>query len=326
MRNAVICGVGAALPANEVSNAQLCAELDITDEWISKRTGISRRRFAPSGLTTEDLAAAASEIALKSAGGCDVQGVVLATTTPDHRTPATAPGVATRLGLGSIPAFDLSAGCTGFLYGLATGAGLIASAQADAVLVVGVERLSTLPDLTDPVTRPIFGDGAGAVVLRAGTAQEPGALGPLVLGSDGEQSELILAPTTTTRNLRMEGRTVFRHAVTRMSEACHTALERAGWDLRDVDRIAAHQANARITTFLGEHLGLGPERRLHNIERVGNTGAASIPLLLAESVGSGDLASGHRLLLTAFGSGLTWGATTLVWPDLDTTVENLVKD
>lgn len=314
-RAAVLCGIGAALPATIVSNADLTARLETTDEWIRSRTGITQRRIAGADLTTEDLAVRAAAKALAGPASVPVQAVVLATTTPDRCCPATAPAVAARLGLTGALAFDLAAGCTGFLYALATAAGLIAAATTEAALVIGADRLATLPDPGDRTTVPLFGDGAGAVVLRRGTAAERGALGAVVLGSDGTQADLIRAPRPGA--LRMEGAEVFRHAADRMSAAALKAAAAAGWALADVDRLAPHQANARITGFVARQLGIPEDRQLHNIKHVGNTGAASLPMLLAQaSANEGRLTPGHRVLLTAFGAGLTWGATTLTWPDL----------
>ncbi|WP_175411839.1 beta-ketoacyl-ACP synthase III [Streptomyces sp. TRM64462] len=312
---AVVCGVGAALPPTVVANAELCAGLDTTDEWIRSRTGIAQRHVAGAGITTEDLAVRAATSALKRCGPVPVQALVLATTTPDRCCPATATTVASRLGLSDIPAFDLAAGCTGFLYALATAVGLITSRTAQAVVVVGAERLSSLPAPGDRTTVPLFGDGAGAVVLRRGRPGEKGALGPVVLGSDGAHADLINAARPGA--LRMRGAEVFRHAVDRMSSASKQAVAAAGWRLQDVDRLVPHQANARITSFVARQLAVPDDRQLHNVRSVGNTGAASIPLLLAQATDDGCLKAGHRAVLTAFGAGLTWGATTVTWPDLN---------
>jgi 3-oxoacyl-[acyl-carrier-protein] synthase-3 len=311
---AVLCGIGAALPQTVVSNTDLMARLDTTDEWIRSSTGIVQRYVAGADLSTAELAVQAAAPALDRSPRVAVQALVLATTTPDRCCPATAPVVAARLGLTGIPAFDLAAGCTGFLYALAVAAGLIADATAQAVLVIGADRLAALPDPDDRTTVPLFGDGAGAVVLRRGTAAEDGALGLVVLGSDGTHADLIRAAHPGA--LRMEGAEVFRHAVDRMSTASRHATGAAGWSLDDVDRLVPHQANARITGFTARQLGIPDGRQLQNVEHVGNTGAASIPLLLAQAAADGRLKAGHRLLLTAFGAGLTWGATTLTWPHL----------
>ncbi|MFC8371756.1 beta-ketoacyl-ACP synthase III [Streptomyces sp. NPDC057238] len=310
---AVVCGVGAALPPHIVTNADLTARLDTTDEWIRSRTGITQRHVARADLSTTDLAVRAAAQALADGQPVTVEALVVATTTPDRCCPATAPAVATRLGLTGIPAYDLAAGCTGFLYALATAAGFIAAGTVRTVLVVGADRLATLPVPEDRTTVPLFGDGAGAVVLRHGSAGEAGALGPVVLGSDGTSADLIRASRPGA--LHMDGADVFRHAVDRMSTASRQAATAAGWDVTDIDRLAPHQANSRITSFVARQLGVPDDRRLGNVGEVGNTGAASIPLLLARSAADGRLKPGHRTLLTAFGAGLTWGATTLTWPD-----------
>ncbi|MGW6413068.1 beta-ketoacyl-ACP synthase III [Streptomyces vinaceus] len=316
-RAAVVAAVGSALPASVVSNEDLTARLDTTDEWIRSRTGITRRHVAGAEQSTSDLAMRAAAQALTSREPEHVDALVLATTTPDRCCPATAPAVATRLGLTGIPAFDLAAGCTGFLYALATGAGLITAGTARTVLVIGADRLASLPHPDDRTTVPLFGDGAGALLLRHGTADEPGALGPVVLGSDGTGADLIRADHPGA--LHMDGADVFRHAVDRMTTASRQAATAAGWDRGDIDRLVPHQANSRITAFVARRLGVPADRQLSNVAEVGNTGAASIPLLLARASSDSRLEPGHRTLLTAFGAGLTWGALTLTWPDLTRT-------
>ncbi|MEU2428422.1 beta-ketoacyl-ACP synthase 3 [Streptomyces sp. NPDC007861] len=311
-RAAVVCGVGAALPPHIVSNADLTARLDTTDEWIRSRTGITQRHVAGADRSTTDLAVRAAAQALADSEPVSVEAVVVATTTPDRCCPATAPAVATRLGLTGIPAYDLAAGCTGFLYALATAAGLIAAGIARTVLVIGADRLASLPDPEDRATVPLFGDGAGAVLLRCGSADEAGALGPMVLGSDGTGADLIRAARPGA--LHMDGADVFRHAVDRMSTAAHQAATAMGWELADVDHLVPHQANSRITSFVARQLGISDGHRLSNVDEVGNTGAASIPLLLADAAADGRLKPGHRTLLTAFGAGLAWGAVALTWP------------
>ncbi|MGW0753383.1 beta-ketoacyl-ACP synthase III [Streptomyces sp. NPDC002587] len=314
---AVVAAVGSALPPDVVLNDDLTARLDTTDAWIRSRTGISRRHIAGADQSTADLAVRAAAQALTSSEPEHVEALVVATTTPDRCCPATAPAVATRVGLTCVPAYDLAAGCTGFLYALATGAGLIAAGTARTVLVIGADRLASLPHPKDRTTVPLFGDGAGAMLLRSGSAEEAGALGPMVLGSDGTGAELIRALRPGT--LHMDGADVFRHAVDRMSTASRQAATAAGWDLAEIDRLVPHQANSRITSFVARQLGVPEDRRLSNVAEVGNTGAASIPLLLARAFADGRLKPGHRTLLTAFGAGLTWGATTLTWPDLSRT-------
>ncbi|MFH8489221.1 beta-ketoacyl-ACP synthase III [Streptomyces longisporoflavus] len=338
---AVLCGLGTWLPPHAVTNDDLARELDTSDAWIRSRTGIGTRFIAAPSTATSDLAVEAGRRALKSAEADSVDAVVLATTTPDHPCPATAPLVAAQLGLGTVPAFDVGAVCTGFLYALATGAGLIATGTAGSVLVIGADTYSRILDPADRSTRAIFGDGAGAVVLRSGGADEPGALGPPVLGSDGTGSDLITVRSGGSREplhtagpigtgdggdagdaarpdpyFRMAGRAVFRNAVERMAEASLMAARRAGWEVADIDRLVAHQANLRILHAVADRMRLPRHRCPVHLDQVGNTAAASIPLALSYAAATGRLTPGHRTLLTAFGGGLTWGACALRWPAL----------
>jgi 3-oxoacyl-[acyl-carrier-protein] synthase-3 len=327
--SAVLAGLGAWVPPRVVTNDELAARLDTSDEWIRARTGIAVRHLIDPGMTTCDLATHAGALALKSADDASVDAVIVATTTPDRLCPGTAPEVAARLGLSGIAAHDVQAVCSGFLYGLASAAGFIAAGIASRVLVIGAETLSTITNPADRTTAAILADGAGAVVLRAGDATEPGAIGPIGLGSDGENSDLIQIPAGGARQrsagagtqpedhyFQMSGRQVYRHAVERLTASAHTAATAAGWTMADVDRLVMHQANARISAAVTERLGLDTAKVLSNIEYVGNTSAASIPLLLAQAAADGRLAAGHRVLLAAFGGGLTWGATTLTWPEI----------
>ncbi|MDN0197943.1 beta-ketoacyl-ACP synthase III [Streptomyces sp. S.PNR 29] len=332
MRSAVIAGIGSYLPPTLVTNDDLAARLDTSDEWIRTRTGMAVRHVVDPGDATSDLAVEAGRRALASAGGGGADALILATTTPDHQVPPTAPEIATRLGLGTLAAFDLSAACAGFLYGLTCASGLIATGAAERVLLIGADAFTTMVDPDDRGTVVLFGDAAGAVLLRAGAADEPGAVAMPVLGSDGSLADLIKVPAGGSRSrssgppskqpdpgdvyFTMNGRETFRHAVRRMSEASREAVTRAGWDLTGVDRLAAHQANSRILAAVADELGFEPERQLSNIAEVGNTAAASLPTLLAHSAADGSLRAGHRVLLTAFGGGLSWGAATLTWPDV----------
>ncbi|MFE3652084.1 beta-ketoacyl-ACP synthase III [Streptomyces sp. NPDC059122] len=331
---AVLMGLGGYLPPKVVSNEDLSATLDTTNEWISTRTGIRQRRTVMDGLATGDLAVEAGAKALKSAGHSAVDAVVVATTSPDRLCPAVAPEVAERLGLGTVAAFDLTSACSGFVYGLATAAGLIASEAADTVLFIGAEAFTTLVNPADRTTAPIFGDGAGAVVLRRGEPGEPGALGPFDLGSDGSRADLLAIPAGGSRQrsanggpghdavpaedwyLRMMGRPLYQQAVERMTRSAETALKKAGWTVDDVDWFVGHQANVRIVRAVAEELAMPEERTAVNIDRVGNTLAASIPLLLNDLAADGTLRPGTRVLLSAFGAGLSWGSTVLEWPDL----------
>ncbi|MEU8924530.1 beta-ketoacyl-ACP synthase 3 [Kitasatospora sp. NPDC048545] len=324
---AVLVGVGSCLPPRRVANGELAERLGRAPEWMFRRSGIRFRHVVESGTTSGDLAVAAGREALAGSAVGDVAAVVVATTSPDRPCPGTAPSVAARLGMAGAAALDVQAVCAGFLYALGVAQGLIAAGTADTVLAIGTDVLSLSVAPDDP-TSMLFGDGAGAVVLRSGHRDEPGALGPCVLGSDGGGLDLITVrgggseERSAARGapadpyLRLEGQEVFRRAVQHMASASRAALDAAGWKPQEVDRIVPHQANARITAMLAERLGLTADRALSNIEQVGNTSAASIPVLLDHAHRAGDLAPGHRVLLTAFGGGLTWGATTLVWPRL----------
>jgi 3-oxoacyl-[acyl-carrier-protein] synthase III len=327
--SAVVCGIGSCLPPKVVTNAELARRLGTSVEWIETRTGIRQRRVIEPGGSTADLAVEAGMRAMKSARLDRVDAVVLATTTPDYRCPGTAPEVASRLGLAGVPAMDVNAVCTGFLYAAASSAGLIATSVAERVLVIGADTYSTIVNPADQTTTAIFGDGAGAIVLRQGEADEPGTLGTFDLGSDGDLAELIWIPAGGSRQcstglaapaedhyFQMRGPAVFKHAVVRMAQTAGTALRRTGWRTEDVDRLVCHQANARILAALSAELGIDADRMVSNIELVGNTAAASIPLALADAARNGHLRMGHRVVLTAFGGGVTWGATTLTWPDI----------
>ncbi|MFE9751558.1 beta-ketoacyl-ACP synthase III [Saccharothrix saharensis] len=307
----VILGVGASVPRRVVTNDDLATRLDTSDEWIRSRTGIGARRWVEPGTSTSDLAADAGARALRSAGRSTADAVIVATTTPDRSCPAIAPAVAARLGLVGVPAHDVAAVCTGFLYGLANAVGLIASGAARTVLLIAAEAFSTILDPDDRGTAVIFGDGAGAVVVGEGD----GGIGPCVLGSDGTGADLIQVPAGE-RYFRMSGKEVFRAAVERMADVSLDALARAGLDLDDVDHLAPHQANRRICDAVARRLGLPGSKVLADLETVGNTAAASIPVLLADAAAHGRLKAGDRVLTAAFGGGLTWGATTLVWPDV----------
>lgn len=324
--SAVVAGLGAWLPPRVVGNDELSQRLDTSDEWIRSRTGIRERRIADPELSTVDLAVHAGGNALRSAGSDVVDALVLATSTADQLCPASAPQVASGLGLTGIAALDVNAVCSGFVYALATAGGLVAAGVADRVLVIGADVFSRLCDPADRGTLPIFGDGAGAVVLRRGTADEPGAIGPFDLHSDGELADLLIVPAGGAKQrqaddphdyfLTMQGTTVFRHACARMAESARTVLDRAGLGVDDVDRFVGHQANIRILQATAKQLRLPEDKVVANIGHVGNTSAASIPLALADACEDGSLQPGHRVLMAAFGAGLTWGSTLLTWPDV----------
>ena len=281
-------------------------------------------------MATSELAVEAGQRALKSAGGGAVDALILATTTPDRPCPATAPEIASRLGLGPIAAFDIAAVCSGFIYALANAAGLIAAGIADRVLVIGAEVFTSIVDPHDRATRALFGDGAGAVVLRAGHEGELGAIGPFELGSDGRGADLIMVPAGGSRLPRgrpgqddsqqyvvMQGQAVYRRAVEAMTSVSRRVLEAANWPVSTLDWLVCHQANQRILLAVAARLGIPADRCFSNIDKVGNTAAASIPLALADGAHSGAFRPGDRMLLTGFGGGLTWGSTSLLWPDIE---------
>lgn len=331
-RAAVVTGLGSALPSRIVTNAELTTQLDVTDEWVRSRTGIRTRRWVGPGTVTADLAVAAAADALACAGTTTADMLVLATTTPDHPCPATAPDIAARLGLDRAAAFDVAAVCAGFVHALAVGSSAVVARLAQRVVVVGAEIYSTILDPADRDTVVLFGDGAGAMVLEAGDRCDPGALLEFDLGSDGRQRELIqiaaggarqraapAVPAPRDHRLVMQGRTVFAHAVRRMGESATVVLDAVGWPAATVDAMVAHQANIRILHALAARLGIDRSRAVVHLDRVGNTSAASIPLACADAAGRGLLTAGDRVLITAFGGGLTWGSTALVWPHLAVT-------
>jgi 3-oxoacyl-[acyl-carrier-protein] synthase III len=325
---AALEGLGTAVPPRAVANEELTRHLDTSAAWVRERTGIATRRWAGPDVSTGDLAVEAGARALKSAGHPPVDTVIIATTTPDHIIPSTGPTVAARLGLGHVAALDLNAACSGFVYGLAVAAGLIDSGAAERVLLVGADTMTRVVDPTDRDTAVLFGDGAGAVVLGTGAPGQPGAIGPFDLGSDGDAAAILCVDAGGARRpadaasvaagahfLRMDGREVYRRAVLGMTRSCEQVLGRAGVPVDDVDHLVGHQANVRILDAVASRLGVPAERCVVNIDRFGNTSAASIPLALADS----GARPGERLLLTAFGAGLTWGSALLTWPELSLT-------
>ncbi len=324
-RHATIAGLGSHLPERVVPNAWFERLVETSDEWIRERTGIAERRFAAEDEATSDLAVVAARRALEDAGIAPEQLdlVVCATLTPDTPIPATAVWVQRKLGL-TCPAFDVNAACAGFSYALATATAFVESGAAETVLVLGAEVLSRVLDFTDRSTCVLFGDGAGAVVLRR--SERPGILGSL-LGADGHAAEILIIPaggsarpaspeTVAARDhsIRMPaGREVFKRAVVEMAAACRALLEKTGHTPEDVDVLIPHQANARIMVAVAERLGIGPDRAVVDVAEVGNTSAASIPIALDRAHRAGRLRPGQLVLLTSFGAGLAWGATLIRW-------------
>jgi 3-oxoacyl-[acyl-carrier-protein] synthase III len=313
---AVIAGIGHALPTTIVTNDDLAARLDTTDEWIRTRSGIRQRHIATPDVGTADLAVEAGAHALKSASVDAVDLVILATSTPDRPCPATAPAVMSRLGLGRVPAFDMDAVCSGFLYGLATSVAMLTSGQFGTVLLIAADTFSRLIDNDDRATAFLFGDGAGAVVLRRGEQDEPGAVLGVSIGSDGSQEDLITVVDRQSQ-FTMQGQAVYRQAVVSMADSASRAMADVGWTVDDVDWFVGHQANQRILDAVANRVGIARDRAISNVATVGNTAAASIPLALSEAASAGRLRAGDRVVLSAFGGGATWGAATLTWPRLD---------
>jgi 3-oxoacyl-[acyl-carrier-protein] synthase III len=311
---AAIFGVGASLPDDVVTNAQLTERLDTTDEWIVKRTGIHERRRLNGRVSLNDLAAQACKEALRDAGrdAAEVDRVVVATITADRITPGLAPGVAAAIGAERAGACDVNAACVGFLAGLEQAAALIESGRSELVLVCGADALSRLTDFDDRGTAVLFGDGAGAVVV----ARADASLGcaPFEMRCDGIHADLLYADTDE-RMLRMEGREVYRHAVRRMAEATRDALRRAGLTIDDLDLFVAHQANSRILEATARELGLPDERLVLDVDRVANTSSASIPLALWRAERDGRLKHGATVGLAAFGAGFVWGAGVISWKE-----------
>jgi 3-oxoacyl-[acyl-carrier-protein] synthase-3 len=308
---AEIAGLGIALPEHVEPNAPIAARFGIDVEWIAKRTGIEERRIAAPGERLFELGAAAAERALAAAGmtAAQIDLVVVATTSNDELMPGASPRVAAAIGAKRAGAIDLNAACTGFVSALSVASAQIESGRAENVLVVGADLMSRITDPADRNTSCLFADGAGAVVMRGAAA---GRIGPVVLGADGANADLLRTPRETGVT-EMQGHETFKHAVDRMSEVTLQALDASGLGLEDVDVFVYHQANARILRSVGDRLGLDPSRVLDCIRKFGNTSAASIPVALEEARLSGALVRGARVLIAAFGAGLTWGATVVEW-------------
>jgi len=317
---AIIAGCGGYLPVQRLSNDDLAAlkGIETSDAWIRERTGIGFRHFAAAGQTASDMGAAAARQALERAGAeaAEVDAILVATSTPDSAFPATAVRIQAKLGVTRGFAFDMSAACTGFVYALAVGDSLIRSGQARSVLVIGTEVYSRILDWNDRGTCVLFGDGAGAVLLRAqqggGTSADRGILS-CHLHADGRFGDILrieggAGSDGGTGLLRMAGREVFRHAVTKLAAVVDEALAANGLGHADVRWLVPHQANLRIIEAMGRKLNLPPERVVVTVDRHANTSAASIPLALAEAWGDGRIRPGDLVVLEAIGGGLTWGA------------------
>ena len=321
-RRAVVVGTGHYLPERVVENAEFEATLDTTDEWIRSRSGIERRHFAAEGETTSDMAAKAATRALADAGltADDVDAIIVATSTADLTFPSAATMVQSKLGMTKGFAFDVQAVCAGFVYALSNANALIASGQAERVLVIGAETFSRIMDWTDRGTCVLFGDGAGALLLEgqelAGTNKDRGILST-DLNSDRRYKDLLYVDggvsTQSTGHLRMQGNQVFRHAVEKLASTANTALDKAGLAASDVDWIVPHQANIRIIQGTAKKMGLSMDNVVVTVQDHGNTSAASIPLALSVGKERGQIKEGNLIVTEAIGGGLAWGAVVVRW-------------
>jgi 3-oxoacyl-[acyl-carrier-protein] synthase-3 len=325
-RTCSITGVGSYLPAKILTNAHLEKMVDTSDEWIITRTGIKSRRLAARDEFTSDMAAHAAQRAMKKAGvtADQIDLIIVATITPDMPFPATACIVQQKIGAQRAAAFDLEAACSGFIYGLEIGQQFIMSRTYDTVLVIGAEKLSSIVDWTDRNTCVLFGDGAGAAVLQS----RPNSHGLLtaVMGADGSKGNLLHMPGGGSRcpasvdsvlaklhYLQMDGRETFKSAVQAMYHAAQEALRRCELDISKIKCVIPHQANRRIIDAVGKRLGATPEQLFINLDRYGNTSAASVAIALDEAVSSGKIQRADLILMMVFGAGLTWGAAVIEW-------------
>ena len=323
MRRSHLIATGAYLPTNIVRNDDLAETVDTSDEWIVERTGIRQRHLAADGELTSDLAVAASKQALDHAGLTieNIDLIVVATTTPDHTFPACATAVQRKLGAVNAVAFDVQAVCSGFVYALAVADNFIKADQATTALVIGAETFSRLLDWSDRSTCVLFGDGAGAVILKAeegsGTVLDRGLLGTH-LGSDGRHYDALYvdggpSATGTTGHVRMNGREVFRHAVTALVGATNHVLEKVEVAVGDIDWLVPHQANSRILQAVAQRLNLAEDRIIITVDHHANTSAASIPLALAEASAGGRFERDQLIVMNAMGGGFSWGAALVRW-------------
>lgn len=322
-RRSVIRGTGHYLPERIVENSWFEDKLDTTDEWIRTRTGIEQRHFAAEGQTTSDLAIRAAKAALTRSGltADDIDGVILATSTPDFTFPAVATMVQAGLGIKSGFAYDVQAVCAGFVFALANADAMIRTGLANRVLVIGAETFSRIMDWTDRGTCVLFGDGAGTVVLEAqegdGTKADRGILAS-DLHSDGQYRDLLyvdggVSSTGTAGQLRMQGNLVFRHAVDKLAKTAHAALDKANLQPEDVSWLVPHQANLRIITATAQKMDLPMDKVILTVAEHGNTSAASIPLALSVADGQGRFRQGDVIVTEAIGGGLSWGSVIIRW-------------
>ncbi|MHC4788883.1 MAG: beta-ketoacyl-ACP synthase III [Planctomycetota bacterium] len=319
-----IVSLGTYLPQRLLTNAALEQMVDTSSEWIVQRTGINERHIAAEAEATSDLAAAAARGALEAAGmePEELDALLVATCTPDHLFPATACLVQAAIGADNAMACDLEAACSGFLFGLSWAGGMITSGMVSNAMLIGAETLSRVTDYTDRRSCILFGDAAGAAILRR--SENGGEVLSMELGADGSCPEILCVPAGGSRTpathqtveqrdhyMHLEGREVFRQAVNKLVDLLQRVPEQAGVDLDEIRMVIPHQSNARIVKSCLERVGLGLDKAYMNIDRVGNTSAASIPLAMAEAVQRGELERGDLVLLLAFGGGMTWGSVLI---------------
>jgi len=329
--NSSIIGTGSYVPERVLTNDDLSKFVDTSDEWITTRTGIKERHIAAEGEATSDMATKAALRALEAAGmkAEEIELIIVATVTPDMFFPSTACFVQKKIGAANAVCFDVSAACSGFLYALQVARNFINTGARGTALVIGAEKLSSLINWKDRNTCVLFGDAAGAVVLKRNddtASNAPGRVLSTVMGSDGNLADLLKVPgggsacpitpenaDSRPNTIHMEGRETFKHAVTRMCQAAEQALAQAGLATTDINMVIPHQANARIITAIAERLGVPEEKTFMNLQKYGNTSAATIPVALDEAHRSGAIKRGDVLLLVAFGGGFTWASTVLRW-------------
>jgi 3-oxoacyl-[acyl-carrier-protein] synthase III len=321
-----IVGTGSYVPDRVLTNADLEKMVDTTDEWIMSRSGIKERRIAPDWMCTSDMGAEAARRAMENAGvrGEEIQLIICATLTPDMPFPNTGCLIQQKIGATKAAAFDIEAACSGFLYGLEIGQQFITSGTYDTVLVVGAEKLSTIVDWQDRSTCVLFGDGAGAVILRS-RGEEHGIL-TTCMGADGSRADILLMPAGGAKYpaskesvsagmhyLKMSGKEVFKNAVTAMQTAAEEALQKCNLTINDITCVIPHQANIRILEAIADRLGAPMEKVYVNLHRYGNVSAASVPIALDEAAREGRFHRGDLILLIVFGSGLTWASCVIQW-------------
>jgi 3-oxoacyl-[acyl-carrier-protein] synthase-3 len=324
---AEVASVGIGVPPDVLTNADLARTLDTSDQWIVERTGIRERRIARPDQSVAMLSREASERAMQRAGvtAADLDAIVLATASPDRLLPSTACDLQALIGAENAAAFDIGAACPGYVFALTVAEGLIASGQSETVLVVGAEKLSTITDFQDRSTGILFGDGAGASIVRRSTKpgrgllatyiKSDGRLAPLLYRPGGGSADPISEKVVCERShyMKMAGREVFKAAVLAMAEACDAVLRRAGISADEVDLLVPHQANLRIIESTAKHAGIPMSKVMVNVDRFGNTSSASIPLALDQAVAEGRVQPGSVVLFVAFGAGFTWGSAVVRW-------------